>query len=144
MTMLPVADVLIIERKRCAKCLTISEAPSPFRYRLFKSPTNEPDKTEIRKLMWEPNKTSEQADLVPLARRSIYYLDITMDQCEQCWSANIDHAAAVKIRPLPPVTHLNGIGLALVAAAEKRKATSGPTAKRPAFTLDDLAKRLGL
>lgn len=146
MTLLPVADVLIIERKRCAKCGSTFEAPSPFRYRLYKSPINEPDKTEIRKLRLEPESRDAQSDLIPLERRTTYYLDIAMDQCQHCWGENTPHATASAIRPLPPVTSLNGLQLALVEASEKRKFSREKEKKPPrsAFTLDDLTKGLGL
>lgn len=145
MTMLPVADVLLIERKRCARCNSTHESVSPFRYRLFRAPSNEPDKVEIRKLKWEPSKR-EIEDLTPLERRTVYYLDVTMDQCSLCWGATTEHAAALLIRPLPPITHMNGLQSALVDAAERNRLRpkGDSRSRKPALSIDDLAASLGL
>lgn len=135
MPLLPVADVLIIERKHCVRCLTTHIAPSPFRYRLFKSCVGEPDKTEIRKLKWDPVKNEELGDLTPLAERTVYTINISMDQCQSCWAPTLQHAEALLRHPPAPVQ--TAFSFAYRDALSRDQGTSGRT-KRPVVALADL------
>lgn len=135
MPMLPVADVLLIERKLC-KCGSIVENNSPFRYRLFKACQGEPDKTEIRKLKDFPEKSDEMGDLTPLPDRVISYHEIRTPWCAQCFQPNMSLDVARSIRPPAPFHSLY-----LTSPSVWTKAQSGATgkaARKPRLTLADL------
>lgn len=136
MPLLPVADVLLIERRTC-RCGRTVEVASPHPYRLFKACLGEPDKTVIRSLKRRPEKASEQEDLTPLSDRVVHFVEVHQDHCEECWTATRTFASAVADRPPAPAQHTT-FSLAWTKAQSE---ATGKKPKAPAvipFSIEEL------
>lgn len=137
MPLLPIADVLLIERRLC-RCGAVSETHSPFRYRLFKACAGEPDKTEIRKLKDFPEKADEKADLIPLPDRVISYHETHTSWCAACFVPNMPLSEALTRRPPAPQFHPTTMQVAWTRAQSEATGKSKPKPMKPRLTLADL------
>lgn len=129
MPLLPVADVLLIERRTC-RCGAIHETVSPARYRLFKACAGEPDKTEIRALKDFPERESELPDIRPMSERSIAYHDTSVPWCAACFRETIPIAEARAIRP-PAPAQLLGTTMSTAWTKAQSAATGKPAKDKP-------------
>jgi hypothetical protein len=142
MMLLPIADILLIETRVCT-CGSRFEVPSPCTYRLYKSPTNEPEKTEIRALKHLPATREEQADLTPHERRAIRYIEVKVPYCTACFTPTNTYAEVESLRPLPPTNAFHQTAMQM-AFARAQSAKPVKPSRKPALSLDDLAASLGL
>lgn len=90
---LPVADVLITERRICSACGSISEAQSDRVHRLLSSCEGDPYKRVLR-----PRKPDEH----PLDRRVSYTHTVFAEHCACCWQPTQMWGEVVDIRPKRP------------------------------------------
>lgn len=91
--LMPVADVLITERRICKACGSISEAQSDRVHRLLSSCEGDPFKRVLR-----PRK----ADEFPLDMRLMHTVEVRATHCACCWQPTHAFWEAVDIRPKRP------------------------------------------
>lgn len=94
MSLYPIADVLIIEHRRCSCCGVEYICPSPVISRLLASPAG-----ESRKLVLRPRKEDE----LPLPISSVHTVHVAMDHCLTCWEPNASWLVASAIVPKRPL-----------------------------------------
>lgn len=144
--LLPVADILLIEERTCAHCANTFSVPSPTLYRLYKAPTNEPEKLELRALKAQPSTAAEEEHLHALPRRAVHRVSISVPNCQFCFTHTHPYAEVAAIRPVPEHSLQNAFAVAYQRALS-RDASAPKAAKpsaRPTVSLDDIAASLGL
>lgn len=93
---LPIADVLITERRICKACGSIHEAQSDRVHRLLSSCEGDPFKRVLR-----PRKPQEQ----PLDMKVRYTIEVLAEHCAICWESNTLIGIAWEIAPRRPKRH---------------------------------------
>jgi hypothetical protein len=90
-----VANVLVVERRKCQCCQLVFEAPSPVIHELSASHSATDFEQSLSPMKYPP--PSDTAEL-----RAIRYIDVTVHYCHYCWRENITWQKAAAIRPAPP------------------------------------------
>lgn len=96
MSLLPIADCLVIEHRRC-QCGIEYISPAPIIHRLLASPVGEP-----RKLVLRPRKEDE----FPMDIKTVHSVNIAMLHCPLCWEHNMGWLNASALVPKRPTAEL--------------------------------------
>lgn len=97
--LLPIADVLLIERRICAHCGARYDAPGIFIHRLESSPQGELSK----KIMHSRRPLGHEKGGDPhVELRACRIVEVEVPFCQACWSPNISWQNANAILPERP------------------------------------------
>lgn len=101
MPLLPTADCLLIERRRCRKCGNATDVASPRLHRLLHSCQGEPRKLELISHS-ELEKRGEVPHLSAPSTRTVHILEVPIDACIACWTYDLEWEEASLIFPIRP------------------------------------------
>ena len=114
--LMPVADVLITERRVCRACGSVSEAQSDRVHRLLSNCAGDPYKRFLR-----PRKPDE----LPLEMRVRHTITVEAEHCAICWTTTHFASQAFEVEPERPKRTgftLTAIGIAMEAAKKEKLA----------------------
>lgn len=97
--LLPVADILLIERRRCQHCGKSYDSPGIFIHRLDSSPEGELSKKSMhsRRPLGHERGGDPHVEL-----RAVRIFEVSVPFCQACWSPNISWQNANAILPDRP------------------------------------------
>lgn len=91
--LLPVADLVICELRKCRGCGHVKAHTSSRVFRLLSSCESDPFKRILR---------LRKAEEAPLDRRCVRVVEVLSDHCQECWKENTSWEEAVAIVPKRP------------------------------------------
>lgn len=97
--LLPIADILLIERRRCTNCDKTYDAPGVYIHRLESSPEGELSK----KVMHSRRPLGHEKGGDPhVELRAVRLIETSVPFCQACWQPNISWQNANAILPERP------------------------------------------
>jgi hypothetical protein len=97
--LVPVADILLIERRRCKCCDKTYDAPGIFIHRLESSPEGELSK----RVMHARREIGHEKGADPFVPyRAVRLFEVSVPHCLACWNTNISWQNANAIIPERP------------------------------------------
>lgn len=119
--LMPVADVLLTERRICQACGSIHDAPSDRVHRLLSSCAGDPFKRVLR-----PRKVSE----LPLDLRVVHTIEVAATHCAICWIPSGGWGEAWRTEPEKPA--IRTAGITAIAEAMRKAQETKKSKKAPA------------
>lgn len=117
--LLPIADILLIERHRCQCCGKTYDTPGCFIHRLESSPEGELSKRVMhaRRELGHPKGADPTVDL-----KAVRLFEVSVPHCLSCWHPNISWQNANAIVPERPERQSVETRIALAYKDSARKA----------------------